>query len=199
MGSDLQSQIDAVKGAPLLYLAAVLIVGAIIWAVVDRLYSHRIEGLKERIDGLKEQIDRKAESSSPPVADSPAEAPPVDPSVKDNQERTSVPPDVTPANLHALFEGVTQHEGRVRAKPYLGKWMKITGTVKDVMYEAEQGWLVPVSTEGSGWMEATILRFDADETPKVEMLRKGQTITAEGKIDDLTNLWLSVKNCKLLD
>ena len=70
MGVDLQAQWDAVTSAPLLYLAALIVVGGAIWGLVHLLYRNRIEGLKEQLDRERGRPQPPAQAATPNLATS---------------------------------------------------------------------------------------------------------------------------------
>lgn len=221
MGNDLQTQLDAFKGAPLTYIAALIVVGLVIWAVCKFLYGHRIDGLKEELDRERRDNARlKEQLSSPVLHDQPratkaAESQKLSKVVTAERPKESVPtlvksgrPDpkgrvflrenIDSVFLRSIYKRETEHHADQMIKPYIGKWMVIEGPVKDVSPSGE-GWGVRIDTSAPNDFGHTSLYFEKSETPKIEILRKGDIVKAEGRLESANSMWIILRKAKLLD
>lgn len=203
MGETLQDQWDAVRSAPLLYLAALLVLGGIIWWFIDLLYRHRTDTLKERVEALKDENTR-LKSSERPSSPKPLEQQPqkertvaAKPAQTPRAKPIPVPENVTPLFLRGLFAGKTEHQGSMLAAPYMGKLMRVTGSVNEVGRGFDR-WSVAIQAAPTKRGEV-ILWFDEEARDKVAMLNLGDVVSAEGEIAALNDLWLQLHHCRLVD
>ena len=218
MGTDLKSQIDAFVAAPLLYLGALVAVGLIIWGMSKFLYGHRIEGLKEELDRerrenarLREEIGTPRSVETQSAADDQAvkaatteiDQPPrsvtkqIDAIETDgHKDRVFLRPNINPKFLRQIYRTETEHQAHQAIKPYIGKWMIIEGTVKDVSPRGSD-WTLRL--EDGGGIRHTAISFEESEKPKLEILRKGDMVRVEGCLASANALWVDLKRGKLLD
>ena len=90
---------------------------------------------------------------------------------------------VTGRSLRLICEGKTTHQQRLIVAPYLGKWIKVSGTVRNVTPSDYGGWSVSLAEDDRQIAETTQIQFRIDQIPFLETLSAGDRIAALGKID----------------
>jgi hypothetical protein len=213
MGDNLQSQWDAVRSAPLLYLGAVIVIGGIIWAIIDRLYGGRMDGMNARMEGMKEELDRERRenerlrnAAAPPEPDTPAPSAkkaiaPLLTGAKPEKpnERVYLSKDMDTVALRKLCADKTRHQADAVVRPYIGKWIRLKGPVHEVWPKDGGGWTVGLKIRARGeLLGSTMITFEESETPKLEILNKGDVIRAEGRIARIEELWVTLDHGRVL-
>lgn len=109
-------------------------------------------------------------------------------------DRIFVSPAVTSVYLQKFYLGKhTILEADALAAPFLGKWMMVTGTFRDV----KSGWRdLQVYMR---FLREPLLVFEESWRERLNVLRKGDRITVCGKISSISMLGVTLKNCELLD
>jgi hypothetical protein len=208
VGNQLEQEWQTVSGAPFLTIAVVIVIGFALWAILHFLYRHRIEGMKEEIERLR------ARGQAPPAKADPSpplSAPLARPAAKREKAKVEnkaaeLPPqpddrifvgdNVTAGFLMALYEGVTKMQGDRRAGAYIGKWMRISGEVKNV-YPSHESGSVAVKVPDVPPITAVMLIFHgADE--QLEILHQKDAIDAVGKIYDISNMHIQLEDCEFV-
>jgi hypothetical protein len=72
---DLQTQWQAVRAAPLLYIAATAAIILLVWTILHFLYRHRIDGLKEDLGREERECGRLRHKLDELIASNAGEAP----------------------------------------------------------------------------------------------------------------------------
>jgi hypothetical protein len=205
VGNQLQQEWQTVSGAPFLTIGAVVVIGLALWAILHFLYRHRIEGMKEEIDRLR------ARAPTPPAKANPAplSAPAARPAAKkknagaaDNRkvelppqpaDRIFVGDNVTPRFLIDQYEGVTKMQGDRVAGAYIGKWMKISGTVKNVYPNGS------VTIEHPDRKSVSMFSLDfKNDLERLEILHPGDRIDAIGQIQSLGQWDITLNDCEFI-
>jgi hypothetical protein len=214
---NLQAQWEAVKGAPVLYVGAAVLIALAAWAVIHFLYRHRLDGMKEELDRERAEVTRLRGNphplgSDPAVSAGTAAAPKKKNKVPHLPQVVLPPPkegrpyvgeNVTPTYLRGLYQGSTKLQGDNASVPYRGKWMRLSGAVYDVTPRGKGVFYVHIQydrAEGVPYMEtiaSTMLIFN-EGGDRVEILHKGDPITADGQIQSIDNMSLTLNNCELI-
>jgi hypothetical protein len=201
-------QWSAVQSAPGLYIAALIAVGLATWAAIHFLYKHRMEGLREELAKeerenrrLKQKLDevvvstlpsKPARAKSRPTPRSEVKAMPAD-----AVDRVMVPEGVQAETLRAFFKGKTALEGKRLLEPYLGKWMRVSGVVRDVENNDTLGWTVSIDDDPEALLALITLYLLDGEGPKAEMLRRDAMVSALGRIEKADQYLVSLADCVL--
>ena len=88
-----------------------------------------------------------------------------------------VPTKITPHYLVDLFRDYKSHEARKIIKPFMNKWMVVTGNVFDVGDEH-----VFLTHEGIRFYDRVFAYFDKEKFENVTALLKGKKITVIGEL-----------------
>jgi hypothetical protein len=130
-----------------------------------------------------------------------------DPVPEDYQEPDQSPPapymdskgrvvvGVSPKFLTSLYEQHMAIQSDRLAAAYIGKWMKITGRLKNVSMIGQS--LMSVSF----WEDTMviIMYFDLAWSERLTVLIRGQTISVMGKIEKINQSDLQLTDCELID
>ena len=80
--------------------------------------------------------------------------------------------DATPRGITEQLEGLTSTEGQRLVSPYIGKWIKVSAPVVDVMAGTDSATAVVIGSIYEG--DRIFLWFGADSMKRAELLRKGR-------------------------
>ena len=219
MGSDIQQQWEAVKAAPILYIGAVVAFSLIVWAIIDRLYRHRIDGLKEELDRERRENARLRDQASPSRSSHssrdalPKEAAATSPFPKGSEslskpqrlsdlaleahgEDILLPDNITPAFLFGLCKGKTaiQCEGAVAV--YMGKRLQVSGTLFAATKNgsATSVSILPVDVDGP----QDIFMIFEDDRERLSVMQEGDLLSATGRLTRLGYHGMQLADCRLL-
>lgn len=129
----------------------------------------------------------------------PLQAQPADKPVKalkppKTNKRVYVSAGLTPDKLMAMCKDKTTHQAKRIVEPYLGKWMRVEGVVRDYSQYSDD--LAAVAVETNGF--ASIRFYFNDDFERLEMLEVGETITVDGKIKEIDSLAFHLKECEIV-
>lgn len=136
-------------------------------------------------------------------------SPPIQPGIKPadaparEASRVFLRETVTPQYLCRIYQERTKLQADQAAASYLGKWLKLTGTVHDVSTQPEGKVFVNVDhpgPPGTGPYDEIIivLLIFTEGDGRLEVLHKGDPITAIGRINRISNDALVLEECELL-
>jgi hypothetical protein len=115
-------------------------------------------------------------------------------------EATSVPHqpqrvfiDVSPAYLMDLYKNRTSIQGDALAAAYIGKWLVVTGRVRDI-YGSVDARVALVYDKDDRFISVT---FTKEASEKVSQIEQGATITVRGEITNIDLPRLKLQNCDL--
>jgi hypothetical protein len=118
------------------------------------------------------------------------------------EERSFV--DITPAELVGLFADHTSQQGAKLIEPYLGKWLRVTGPLGDVL--SNRGFRSQVTFEkGSvfdeGYEPVTVYMYFERERwdDRLAVLRPGSSITVAGRIREVDRVHVHLEDCELVE
>ena len=99
-----------------------------------------------------------------------------------------------------FFELVKDHTAVQRQKIteiYIGKWLKVSGSVRNVQAVSyPQRMVVTISIEG---IRGISLWFNARWSDRIGLLRIGQNISAIGQISEIGGIDIDLQNCELTE
>jgi hypothetical protein len=104
--------------------------------------------------------------------------------------------DSTPEYLLSLGNGRTTIERNRITGVYLGKWLNVSGAVKNVNAAAGHGAIVRISIDNT---KEIALLFNAQWYDRVTILRIGQNIAAIGQIKEIYLTEVELANCELME
>jgi hypothetical protein len=196
---------------PFLVLLAVLT--AATWRGLTWHYRERIESLEHRVRLRDDTIANLERGAAAPIrasaseqkrpATEPINLPPLGfaPPPNSSRDRIFVPEGVNTEFLRNLYEeGHTNLQADKLAQAYIGKWIRVQGSVSNVSKIGEK---VSVLIKGghspfdADYLTALWLSFEADHE-RLEMLRSGDTVTAIGKIDRFGKFDVHLEECELV-
>jgi hypothetical protein len=119
-------------------------------------------------------------------------------------DRPMVGKSVTLAKLMNLYQDTTRIQADKAAEIYIGKWMQVTGNIKDItklsgtQISVALGILVkPENMFHPDLMSTTWLLFD-DGNEHLEALQAGESLTVLGQIDRIDMYSVSLKHCEII-
>jgi hypothetical protein len=145
----------------------------------------------------------RRQASQPPVNTLPQAEPKT--SVEDpREERVFVGPGVTPEYLFGLYEGKTDMQAQKAADLFLGKWMPISGPLRNIGAWHEAGSYCQVTVElGDApifFMKSLYLYFrDKRWVDRLSVLAAGDLISVHGRIDRISRFEIQLQDCELED
>jgi tRNA_anti-like len=101
--------------------------------------------------------------------------------------------DVSPGYLIDLFKNRTSIQGDALAAAYLGKWIVVTGKVRDI-YEAGEALMAQVYDNDERFISA---RFSKENSEKVSQLAHGTTIKVRGEIYEIDGGRVRLRQCEI--
>jgi hypothetical protein len=135
-------------------------------------------------------------ATSPPAA-LPASIAPFSAPVVMEHDRVVV--DATPQYLVGLFQTHLRHQAQRLVSPFIGKWLKISGTVSNVS-EHKRWWTVsmwlPYDSRPSAFLAS--LRFEPQWGDRLSVVSRDTEINVIGQIDEVTSTDLSLEHCEII-
>lgn len=115
------------------------------------------------------------------------------------EERIFVGAHVTCKSLTGLFEQHMTIEANRLIEAYIGKWMRISGTLRDIAEPRSSGTVAAHLQVGPGpAVDLASLTFDKGWVGRLSMLQKGSEITAVGQISRVSPLYVDLDHCELV-
>jgi hypothetical protein len=109
-----------------------------------------------------------------------------------------LPDDIDIDYLTGLYRGRTSIQGDKLAADYIGKRLKISSTVRDVVREGEDSTIVMVGPNiVRAYTPDAVLTFSKAWSPRVSLLKAGSPIAAVGTIDRIGASSVFLKDCEL--
>jgi hypothetical protein len=172
--------------------AVVLFVAGIKWPQIKQKLSKNPHGQaqpKIEIPPTPPQPLPSSSVSMPPAVHSETES--------QSEKRETV--NVTPEYLTGFYrEGHTSVQARKLAEAFLGKWMKVSGPLGDVLGNYDNQRMVVFSNRSIYTNDLVNMFFrDKKWFSKLSTLRRGDTITVIGQVTDVNNLEIWLNNCEL--
>jgi hypothetical protein len=175
-----------------LSIAAVVLFVVAIFCLVRALAASRRPILTEEDQGQLKERREKAEAEMVP-------SPVIIPEVKLRPQysgREMV--DVTPDYLMGLFDQHTSIQAQRLIEPYIGKWMKISGKLSDIM-DNEYFSQVTFERDPQKRYGAVYMYFrQPDRRDRLSVIRRGTNLTVMGQIRNVANIELHLDKCELV-
>lgn len=99
---------------------------------------------------------------------------------------------LTTKQIRSVYENRTTAQGEKAASIYIGKWMRVAGTVHDVDLRGVSGPILHL--EG----DSPSIRFSRRKARQLEVLHKGELVEVEGQVWAITPNWVGLKNGELI-
>jgi hypothetical protein len=109
--------------------------------------------------------------------------------------RIFVAADVTPQVLIGLFGQHMSIEAEKLIKPYLGKWMQVSGALGDVSAPKNFGVFVHFKQSSSSVFISMI--FDKEWVDRLSILQKDSQMTVIGQISEIRSSTFELRHCEL--
>jgi hypothetical protein len=102
---------------------------------------------------------------------------------------------VTPTEILQVFKGRTSIAATKLAGAYIGKWITVTGNVRDVSRVGTEQARVSFDQDGN---ITVFMLFEKSLTDAVSALQKGDSITVRGEISTVDSSYVSLEKCELI-
>lgn len=210
----LVAQLSAVQTVWLPFLLALIIVGIGMWRAMGWRYGATIETLEHRLKLRDDEIARQNPQPALPTPLVPASAPGKaderlpsattrEVSRETAQGRVFLGKSMTPKALMEICRNKTRMQAKKAVEVYVGKWMKIAGTVSNIT--DNESWItvhletvkLTNETMGDWYTMATIALYFRGQREHLEVLQKGDMITAIGEIETITQESIGLEKCEL--
>ncbi len=207
LGDWLSSEIGLLSHVSFWVVAGV--VALVIWRAMEWRYRGIIEGFEQRMALFAEKSEYLEQRHRQPPLEKPARIAEVEdlspsnapPLVQVEEERIYVPEGVDVPFLIELYRENTDIQAEKLAATYVGKWMRIETEIQNVSKHDSQ---ITVATRplGCGPLSSEALtgiwlRFNQD-FERIEMFRKGDTISAEGRITSIGPFDVTLEPAELI-
>jgi hypothetical protein len=109
--------------------------------------------------------------------------------------------DASPSYLVGLCEKVMEVQAREIVRPYIGKWMKLECTLKDIWHRGiDERLIFPFEDTSVRVAERDVtLRFKAKWRRKIILLPRGTKMLVVGRISDVSRYGVTLRRCDLLE
>ena len=190
---------------------AVFAVGFVIWRAMQWRYAGIIERLRDERDSMiRRETAKAAQVQMPRTPRRPTQyAQPEEEAGRAPAESHSpkffVGEGTTPTFLKSLYLNNTTAQGERIVEPYVGKWMKVRGPVYDVQANADGS--VNVNVDYSDPSDADrplfervtiVLLIFKNFEERLQIIHKGDVITANGKIAKVGRSSVILDHCELV-
>jgi hypothetical protein len=181
---------------PMGFSVAARITGVIIIVILADIaayFSERVQ--QKRVRAEQSQHDEREVKATPIVA-MPAAAAPVPlavrPEVKETEkeERIFVGESITAEYLVSFFKQQTTVQATNATKDYIGKWIKVTGSVYDVLSTTSDFAQITFERQQSSLL--LHMHFSGSWRDRAIILRRGDNITVISQISEITSFALSL-------
>lgn len=122
------------------------------------------------------------------------------------EERIFVGASITPRYLLGFFEEHTGIQATQMTKPFVGKWMRLSGPLGEVLaprpeYGAQLTFQKNDPKGETDWFRYVLIfmRFDPPWVDRLSILRRGDQLTVIGQIKTVEPLVLNLDHCELVD
>lgn len=142
-------------------------------------------------------LDRKSEPVSTPkepvaASEQPAPAPPL--TTSGGRETVDVEPDY----LMDMFAQHTSIQAQRLIEPYIGKWMKVSGTLSDVQ-DTQYFSVVTFENPPLAKLRIIFMYFEQpDRRDRLSVIRRGAPLTVLGQIKKVTGFQIELWSCELI-
>jgi tRNA_anti-like len=148
---------------------------------------------------IKQQLSKKPRRQAPPETSASLPLVVHPENTAQGEKREIV--DVTPEYLIGFYrQGHTSVQARKLAEAFLGKWIKVSGPVGDILGAYDNQRMV-VFSDRSIYEHDFVNMFFRDNTRfgQLSTLKPGDMITVIGQVQDVNQLEIWLNNCELVD
>jgi hypothetical protein len=113
--------------------------------------------------------------------------------------RIFVGPSITPEYLLGLFEGHTSIQARKLIEPFIGKWLKISGNLDEVMSPSPNIAQVTFSDRGFQGKLASVYMYFRTKAliDRLATMRRGDSVVVIGEIRNVNSSHVELEDCEL--
>lgn len=179
-----------------LFGAEILIVLSVV--AVACAWTYTKKGEKGWTAFLPRDVVSSAKAPTPGSTVVPAPSTPVTPAMKTPGDRVIV--NVNPDYLVGFFRQHTTAQAQQLAAVYMGKWMNLSGSVRNVIPLGEdksRRILVHINTNRDDFLIVTAAFTEPRWMDRASTLRRGDRIIVLGKIRDIDSLRMTLYDCEL--
>jgi len=116
------------------------------------------------------------------------------------ENRVFVGPSVTVAYLTSLFESRTEVQGNELVRPFLGHWLRVSGTFADLSDGgSDHKLIVTFQLDMERPFPRVLLWFESQWRDRLLILTAGTPITVIGQIRSVERNWVTLERCELED
>jgi hypothetical protein len=195
-----QSEWNAIKSAPLLFVAAVVVVCGGLWKVMNWHFNGRLESLEGRLRLKDDTIAHLEKNANIQTSDAPQRQDWTEMLASDTSpdRRVFVAAEVTVDYLTGLYDGRTQVQGDRLADPYIGKWMEISGSIEIMTGLGAKATTITLSPYTVGHRGISVWMMFLTDRDRLETIPLGGELTALGRIEKVTQDEIKLLECQLL-
>jgi hypothetical protein len=197
---NLPNSTRALRGAKLVTLGQSIIIGTGILSIIGVSIGLAliIIGDRQNAADHSAKVNAVVEAAKKVVDVITATTPPI---VKP-EERIFAPPELTPERLLSFYQDNTAIQAAERTKHYIGQWMTITGTLRNVsappgrsfaQVTFEKNYTPPLT-----WFDYTdtYCLFREPHIDRLKILKRGDKISVIGRISTIDPVSLNLDNCE---
>ncbi len=195
-------QFVTVTQAPVPFLAALIASWFVMRWFIRGHFDTRLANAQSTIDMLEKQLDRlgtqeaAAAAAAPMTTAGEIKAPPPKPKARSSKKgasKTYVRDEHTPLHYIGMFEGRTEFLAQKMLEAEIGKWMRVTGIVAAVTPSAGDVMVaLPIADM------RMLFGYFAPDTPGLEKLHMGDSISFEGQIESIRPLGVTLIGCAFI-
>jgi hypothetical protein len=113
--------------------------------------------------------------------------------------RVFVGENITPEYLASFFKDHTAIQASQLAKPFIGKWIELSGPLGDVVcLDPKYGAQVTLQQSDDDWNGYRYMYFDPPWLEHLAMLRRGDPLTIIGEIKSIDGALVTMHHCELI-
>jgi hypothetical protein len=106
---------------------------------------------------------------------------------------------ITPEYLIGFFREHTYIQGTKLIKPFIGKWIRVSGKLNEVISSSPDHAQVTFSGRGIGSDLASVYMYfrNEDAIERLAILRRGDDLTIIGEINEVNGVQVNLSNCEV--
>ena len=114
-------------------------------------------------------------------------------------ERNFLGASITPEYLLSMFGTHTSIQARKLIEPFIGKWLRVSGNLSEVLSSSPDRAQLTFSDRGVGSKVGTVYMYfrNKNQIERLAILRRGDSLTVIGKIEDINAVQIDLGNCEL--
>jgi len=165
-------------------------------AVLYRMHGHFSNPASMRV--LSPTMNRRTGAPIVPLPAVSGATPSIASPRTDASGRIFVGGNTTPVSLSEFFKNHTSMEANRFIEPYLGKWIDISGKIREIAEYSDDTIIIYLDIESS----STLLvsgEFGVSWKDKIAIMRKGDQVEIRGSIKRVSSGIFSMVNCEVLE